>query len=86
MNSFNGQWGDQDGQTITIEESNNAISSLKYTNGRGPFQGKEIDLGSPVINVNFSDGVQPAAGEQAGVLHFDNKTITWSNGTVWTKK
>jgi hypothetical protein len=84
MNAFKGQWKDQDGAIITVEESNNH-ARLSYNNGRGPFTGVEIDLGSPVVNVNFSDGKQPAAGLQAGVMNFKENRITWSNETVWEK-
>jgi len=86
MDSFNGTWTDQDGNTITIQENNNIITSRNYSNGRGPFQGYELDLGSPVITVDFSDGVTPDAGLQSGVLLFDNITIVWSNDTRWTRK
>ncbi|MEM6685943.1 MAG: hypothetical protein AAF617_09195 [Bacteroidota bacterium] len=84
MNAFQGTWRDQDGATISVSEENNH-ATLKYDNGRGPFHGIEIDLGSPVVNVNFTDGVQPAAGVQAGVMNFAKTTITWSNETVWKR-
>lgn len=82
MNTFAGQWIDQDGATITVEQERN-FATLKYSNGRGPFEGFQINLATPVINVDFSDGPQWTAGEQVGLQHSDGKTITWSNGTVW---
>jgi hypothetical protein len=84
MDTFNGTWLDQDGATITVDSSNN-FATLKYSNGRGPFSGFEIELGSSVVNVDFTDGVAPAAGVQAGVINFDKNSITWSNGTVWKR-
>lgn len=85
MNSFNGTWKDEASAIITVTEAEN-IATVKYNNGRGPFSGFELDLGTPVVNVYFSDGVQPSAGAQAGVMSIDSKTITWSNGTVWTRQ
>jgi len=85
MNAFKGTWVDQGGLIITVEESENH-AELKYNTGRGPFYGIEIDLGSPVVSVNFTDGIQPDAGRQAGVMDFAKNKITWSNNTVWKRK
>ncbi|MDW3194890.1 MAG: hypothetical protein R8G66_21135 [Cytophagales bacterium] len=87
MSAFIGTWTDQDGATITVEQSNGSATaySLKYSNGRGPFTGFSVDLGSTVVSVDFSDGSVPAAGDQAGVINFDGNTINWSNQTVWKK-
>jgi len=84
MEAFNGKWKDQNNDIITIEESNN-MAVLKYSNGRGPFSGYGIDLGSPVISVNFSDDSNPKESLQAGVMDFSKKSITWSNTTVWKR-
>ncbi len=84
MNAFQGTWKDQDGATITVKEENNK-ATVTYNNGRGPFNGTEIELGSPVVNVDFSDGSVPRAGVQAGVMNFAKNTITWSNETVWKR-
>ena len=85
MDSFKGQWVDRANAVITIQEEKNLISSVTYDNGRGPFQGFEIDLYSPVISVNFTDG-DGDSGLQVGVMSLDKKTIMWSNTTVWTRK
>ncbi len=84
MNAFEGKWKDQGGLIITVTEQNN-MAQLNYSNGRGPFSGFELDLGTPVVNVDFSDGVQPDAGLQAGVMSIDHSTITWSNETKWVR-
>ena len=78
MNAFAGTWTDHNGDKITVQESSNIITSLKYSNGRGPFLGSEVDLYAPVISVNFTDD-KPFTGVLAG------QQIQWSNGTVWTK-
>jgi len=84
MEAFNGKWKDQNNDIITIEESNN-MAVLKYSNGRGPFSGYGLDLGSPVISVNFSDDSNPKESLQAGVMDFSKSSITWSNTTVWKR-
>lgn len=78
-NTFNGTWVDGNNDTITVSETAGLIT-LKYSNGRGPFSGFEVDLYSPVISVNFADD-RPFTG----VLTNSN-TISWSNGTSWKKK
>ncbi len=87
MSAFVGTWADQDGATITVTESNgnSAAYSLKYSNGRGPFSGLSVELGSTAVSVDFTDGQVPAAGVQAGVINFTGDSITWSNGTIWKK-
>jgi len=84
MDAFKGKWKDQNNDIISIEESNN-MAILKYSNGRGPFSGYGLDLGSPVISVNFSDDSNPKESLQAGLMDFSKNTITWSNTTVWRK-
>lgn len=81
MSSFNGTWQDQNNAKITINGSQNFLT-VTYDNGRGPFQGYEINLTSPVIDVNFTDD-QP----YVGVLGINNgqTQIFWINATVWTK-
>lgn len=85
MEAFKGKWIDRDNNVITVEESNN-MAILRYSNGRGPFSGFGLDLGSPVVSVNFSDASNPKESLQAGVMDFSQKTITWSNTTVWNRK
>ena len=77
MDTFAGTWT-LGTETITIQESNNIITSVKLSSGRGPFQGFEVDLYAPVISVNFTDDA-PRTGVLAG------NQIQWSNGTTWTK-
>ncbi|MEL6559086.1 MAG: hypothetical protein AAFQ94_12935 [Bacteroidota bacterium] len=84
MNKFEGTWKYQDSTIITVVNNNNFLE-LSYSNGRGPFNGMQLDLGSPVINVFFNDGMKPDAGVQAGVVNFAGDKITWSNDTVWEK-
>lgn len=88
MDAFNGKWkvkkdekDEKDVEIVVTGEKN--FLTVKYSNGRGPFQGFEIDLTSPVINVNFTDD-KP----WVGVLGVNNgKTIIyWINGTTWTKQ
>ncbi len=79
QNVFAGTWVDLDNATITVTQNQNIITSVKYSNGRGCFQGSEVDLYAPIISVNFCDDA-PSTGVLSG-----NK-ILWSNGTVWTKK
>jgi len=78
MNEFTGSWVDQNGDTITITEKNNELSA-KYSNGRGPFAGYEVDLAAPTVTINFTDD-KPFTG----VLASDKK-IYWSNTTIWKK-
>jgi hypothetical protein len=86
MSIFNGLWLDEGGLQITIQQSENILTKVTYNTGRGPFLGFAVDLGCPVLSINFTDGKTPAAGVQAGVLNFDQTTIYWSNGTVWKKE
>ena len=77
MNDFQGQWNDGN-TSITVTSTANNVS-VKYSNGRGPFTGYEIDLYSPVISVNFTDD-KPFTG-----VLVNGNTIAWSNGTSWRK-
>ena len=80
MNSFIGAWRDESGVEITIGERHNLLT-VKYSNGRGPFGGYEIDkLPQPVAGVDFTDD-----GPFTGVLSVDKTVIYWSNGTKWSK-
>ena len=87
MSAFVGTWTDEAGAKITVEESNGnpAVYSLTYNNGRGPFSGFSVELGSTVVSVDFTDGKAPDAGVQAGVITFQGDKMTWSNGTTWKK-
>ena len=78
--TFAGTWVDKDSYTITVTERNNIITSVKYSNGRGSFQGYEVDLYAPIISVDFSD----LGYLQSGVLAKDK--IQWSDGSFWTRK
>lgn len=64
MSAFVGKWTDEANNTITVDESNgnSAVYSLTYSNGRGPFSGFSVELGSSVVSVDFTDGQTPAAG------------------------
>lgn len=84
MQALTGTWIDQNGTEITSVETNN-LGLLSYSNGRGPFTALQVNLATPVFSVNFTDGSQPDAGEQTGIMNFAKDTITWSNETVWTK-
>lgn len=79
MSTFEGKWKDLKKDIITVSETANNIE-LKYENGRGPFNGFEVDLTSAVINVNFTD-----EAPQTGVLSEDENKIFWSNETVWSR-
>mgnify|MGYP001790690864 CR=1 FL=1 len=85
MNPLTGTWIDQDGVEITSVETNK-LGLLSYSNGRGPFTALQVNLASPVINVDFNDGTQPDAGYQTGLMNFSKDQITWSNDTVWNKQ
>jgi hypothetical protein len=78
-NEFCGTWVDNNNDTISVTEAAGLIN-LKYSNGRGPFSGYEVDLYSPVISVNFADD-QPFTG-----VLTNNNTISWSNGTSWKRQ
>lgn len=84
MITIDGKWRDQNGDIITITGSSLFVT-LKYSNGRGPFSGLQLDMGTPVLCVDFNDRPQPEGGPQAGLLNFEGDTITWSNETVWKK-
>jgi hypothetical protein len=78
---FDGSWTDHGHQQITIT-SEGDIVSVKYGNGRGPFTGVSVTIGSPVIYVDFTDD-RPFTGvlAQGG----GGAKIMWSNETVWTR-
>jgi hypothetical protein len=76
---FDGQWTDGNGDTITIT-SQDAVLSAKYSNGRGPFTGVSVTVGSPVAYINFTDDAA-----FTGVLTTDGNSILWSNQTTWKK-
>lgn len=85
MNSFIGAWNDQVNGTIFITETGETTSvipvSVSYNNGRGPFIGS-IEISTPnVMIVNFSDD----GGNKTGTLSTNQSSISWSNGTTWTK-
>lgn len=79
MSTFEGTWVDLNNDVISVSETANNIE-LMYSNGRGPFQGFEVDVTSAVINVNFTDDAP-----FTGVLSEDKNKIFWSNETVWTR-
>lgn len=79
-NSFAGVWADLKGDSIKVSEDNNIVS-VQYTTGRGPFNGFEIDLNAPVINVYFTDLSESLTGV---LVSGESTSIAWSNGTTWT--
>ncbi|QSJ16561.1 hypothetical protein JYQ62_33430 [Nostoc sp. UHCC 0702] len=94
LNAFVGNWvaAVNPGTTVvTITEVNNIVTA-KYINTdtgkqfRGPFTGFELDLYTPVINLNFNDSLYPNWSENTGVLSADGKTIYWTSGQHWVKK
>jgi hypothetical protein len=86
MDVLLGTWTDGYGDTILIEENGSSIS-VQYENGRGPFKGhvKRVD-NNFIVRIDFTDGVNPEAGKQVGVLNFGESTIYWGNNTKWSKK
>ena len=80
MNTFSGNWVDQAKAHIEVSGDWNVVS-VKYDNGRGPFQGYSVELADETLNVNFND----AGGGGAVVGILVDSDIHWSNGTVWTK-
>lgn len=79
METFKGAWTDHKGVKITVEEQSGMIT-LTYANKRGPFNGGEVDVPTPVITVYFDDD-----DLFSGVLSKDGKTIYWNNGTLWNR-
>jgi hypothetical protein len=83
---FDGSWTDLNGTQITITSEADVLM-VQYANGRGPFTGVSVIIGSPVIYVDFTDHrpftgvltVESKRDPQAG-----NK-ILWSNETVWSR-
>ena len=80
MTAFIGKWtSDSDpSEVITVSGGSN-FTSVKYANGRGPFNGFVLDLTSPTIDVDFTDDA-PFVGALSG----SNGKIYWNNGTVWS--
>ena len=82
---FDGSWTDLKHTQITITSEGDLLT-VKYANGRGPFTGISLVIGSPVIYVDFTDH-RPFTG----VLTVDSnhgqagQKILWSNETVWTR-
>jgi hypothetical protein len=83
--AFDGTWTDEEGTEITITSQADLLT-LKYP-VRGPFNGFTIDVGTPVIYVDFTDH-----DAFTGLLSVANKkdptsahNILWSNQTVWTR-
>ena len=83
---FDGSWTDLNGTEITVT-SEADILSVTYANGRGPFPGVAVNVGTPVIYVDFTDH-RPFTG----VLTVESKRdpvaankILWTNETVWTR-
>ena len=80
MNAFAGTWVDNNGDSINVTENGN-LASLTYSNSRGPFNGFEVDLNAPVLNVHFADSNETLAGVL--VSGPGTRAIAWSNGTTW---
>ena len=74
MSNFTGKWVDENSTTITVSGDWDVVS-VKYDNGRGPFQGYVVNS---TLTVNFTDDEVTA-----GIL--EGSTISWSNGTKWQR-
>lgn len=84
--AFDGNWKDLEDKEITITSSGDLLT-VRYAGGRGPFSGFTVNIGTPVIYVNFTDhspftGVLSVASK---VVPEAQSKIYWSNGTVWTR-
>ncbi|HEU4883905.1 MAG TPA: hypothetical protein VFT45_16720 [Longimicrobium sp.] len=84
--AFDGTWTDEEGKEITITSQADLLT-VKYP-VRGPFSGFTVNVGSPVIYIDFTDH-----DAFTGVLSVANKTeplsakhILWANQTIWTRK
>ncbi|GAB5522475.1 MAG: hypothetical protein Roseis2KO_03470 [Roseivirga sp.] len=82
MSNFAGTWKDLADAIIDIKAKGRQLT-IQYPPGRGagPFQGHEIDLYHPVIDVNFYDKIP-----ETGVLSNDRTTIYWGNGSKWVRQ
>ena len=82
---FDGIWTDLNNDQITITSEADFLT-LQYSNGRGPFPGVAVSVGSPVIHADFTDhrpftGVLTVESKREGA---GGNTILWTNGTGWT--
>ena len=73
MIKFIGKWTDGESSTEIIGDWE--VITVKYSDGRGPFEGYIVNS---TLTVDFTDDAV-----FAGLLNVN--TITWTNGTVWTR-
>ncbi|HEX8170193.1 MAG TPA: hypothetical protein VF824_06615 [Thermoanaerobaculia bacterium] len=80
MNAFAGKWHyAPQNVTITVKETDDQVTEITMSDGRGPFTGFEVDLYAPVLSARFPDVPE----KRSGVLSGDK--IYWSNNTIWTR-
>ena len=85
MNDFSGIWVDEGGIEISINQSISILNEVDMGSKRGVFKGFVVNLGTPAIVVEFTDGQPPNAGLQVGVLNHTKTAIHWGNSTTWNK-
>lgn len=77
---FHGIWTDENDTRIIVTHRDAVVYATYETGDRGPFTGVALELGSPVVYVNFTDD-----RAFTGVMTVDKSQILWSNSTVWTR-
>ena len=80
------EWKDLGNLIIYMTVNLDETLEVKYKNGRGPFKGtyRLID-NNYIFQIDFTDGVNPDAGKQVGVLDFKQEIIYWGNDTQWKR-
>ncbi len=87
MNVFVGEWVSTAhvGVAKVVESGNDSnYVSVEYFDGdspyRGPFNGFDMKLADPIIDVDFTDD-----SPFSGVYAEKEDKIYWGNGTVWER-
>lgn len=79
------KWKDSGNLIINMTEIGESSLQVTYQNGRGTFDGTYTMLDNNFIfQIDFTDGQNPDAGKQVGVLDFNGEVIYWGNDTKWT--